>query len=344
MAKETKVGLLAGLAFVICFAIILSNRGQRPPAGFADLTTGRDRSQPRQAAQNRPAGPAAAVRPSATDRAAQPVGNVSLNVGLTKDRPGALGELRQPGNGAAASTADDSPPSTGGSLVVDEPRTVQRPPSTTAAASPAPNDRKQVLRDRLDQIAADRGSKRPGSAPVDRTVDPATALNAATTHRTATQPQPAVNAANVTVQPGDTLSSIASRQYGSRGHHFIDGIVDANRAVINDPNRIRPGMELMLPVINGVKPAAAGRRAARDVPNPQGPSPSAPAKAARWYQIRPNDRYVTIAREQLGDGSRWREIYELNVDKFPDPGLIRAGVRIMLPAEEVVSRTPGSRP
>jgi 2',3'-cyclic-nucleotide 2'-phosphodiesterase/3'-nucleotidase len=101
---------------------------------------------------------------------------------------------------------------------------------------------------------------------------------------------------------------------------------------------------LRLPVITGVKPGAAGRRAARDVPNPQGPSPSAPAKAARWYQIRPNDRYVTIAREQLGDGSRWREIYELNVDKFPDPGLIRAGVRIMLPAEEVVSRTPGSRP
>ena len=33
MARETKVGLLAGLAFIICFAIILANRGrQDPPA------------------------------------------------------------------------------------------------------------------------------------------------------------------------------------------------------------------------------------------------------------------------------------------------------------------------
>ena len=28
MAGETKVGLLAGLAFIICFAVILANRGQ----------------------------------------------------------------------------------------------------------------------------------------------------------------------------------------------------------------------------------------------------------------------------------------------------------------------------
>ena len=29
MARETKVGLLAGLAFIICFAIILANRGRQ---------------------------------------------------------------------------------------------------------------------------------------------------------------------------------------------------------------------------------------------------------------------------------------------------------------------------
>ena len=32
MARETKVGLVVGLAFIICFAVILANRGrQRPP-------------------------------------------------------------------------------------------------------------------------------------------------------------------------------------------------------------------------------------------------------------------------------------------------------------------------
>ena len=29
MARETKVGLLAGLAFILCFAIILANRGRQ---------------------------------------------------------------------------------------------------------------------------------------------------------------------------------------------------------------------------------------------------------------------------------------------------------------------------
>jgi hypothetical protein len=42
-----------------------------------------------------------------------------------------------------------------------------------------------------------------------------------------------------------------------------------------------------------------------------------------------------IAREQLGDVRRWREIYELNKDKFPDPQFIREGVRIKLPAAPV---------
>ena len=31
MARETKVGLIAGLAFIICFAVILANRGQTRP-------------------------------------------------------------------------------------------------------------------------------------------------------------------------------------------------------------------------------------------------------------------------------------------------------------------------
>jgi hypothetical protein len=41
---------------------------------------------------------------------------------------------------------------------------------------------------------------------------------------------------------------------------------------------------------------------------------------------------MSIAREQLGDAARWKELHLLNRDKFPDPGRIREGVRIKLPA------------
>ena len=36
MARETKVGLLAGLAFIICFAVILANRGANGPPGLTN--------------------------------------------------------------------------------------------------------------------------------------------------------------------------------------------------------------------------------------------------------------------------------------------------------------------
>ncbi|MCH8242662.1 MAG: hypothetical protein IH897_08635 [Planctomycetes bacterium] len=61
----------------------------------------------------------------------------------------------------------------------------------------------------------------------------------------------------------------------------------------------------------------------------------------RWYQIKKNDRYVSIARNELGNESRWQEIFELNKKKFPDPSRIRSGVRIKLPAVAVADSSRG---
>jgi nucleoid-associated protein YgaU len=58
---------------------------------------------------------------------------------------------------------------------------------------------------------------------------------------------------------------------------------------------------------------------------------SAPAAAFTWYQVRKNERYASIARNVFGDPNRWREIHELNKDRFPNPDQIREGVRIRIP-------------
>jgi nucleoid-associated protein YgaU len=50
--------------------------------------------------------------------------------------------------------------------------------------------------------------------------------------------------------------------------------------------------------------------------------------------VRKNDRYASIARDVLGDGNRWDEIYAMNKDKFPDPHRIREGVRIKVPVRK----------
>ena len=48
-----------------------------------------------------------------------------------------------------------------------------------------------------------------------------------------------------TVQPGDTLSKIAKEKLGDPNAY--QGIFEANRDVLTDPNKIKPGQVLKLP-------------------------------------------------------------------------------------------------
>jgi nucleoid-associated protein YgaU len=48
-----------------------------------------------------------------------------------------------------------------------------------------------------------------------------------------------------TVQPGDTLSKIAKEKLGDANAY--QGIFEANRDVLTDPNKIKPGQVLKLP-------------------------------------------------------------------------------------------------
>ena len=47
------------------------------------------------------------------------------------------------------------------------------------------------------------------------------------------------------VQSGDTLSKIAEKYYGDPG--LYTKIFQANRDVLSDPNKIRPGQKLRIP-------------------------------------------------------------------------------------------------
>lgn len=60
---------------------------------------------------------------------------------------------------------------------------------------------------------------------------------------------------------------------------------------------------------------------------------SEPAQeAAHTYTVKKGDCLWNIAKKELGDGIRWKEIYELNKDQISDPGLIYAGQEFVLPA------------
>jgi nucleoid-associated protein YgaU len=59
-------------------------------------------------------------------------------------------------------------------------------------------------------------------------------------------PQPASSSPRTyTVKPGDTLSAIAQRFYGSANKY--DKIFEANKDKLSDPDHVRAGQELLIP-------------------------------------------------------------------------------------------------
>ncbi|HDQ73362.1 MAG TPA: LysM peptidoglycan-binding domain-containing protein [Chloroflexi bacterium] len=54
----------------------------------------------------------------------------------------------------------------------------------------------------------------------------------------------------------------------------------------------------------------------------------------RVYVVKSGDSLSKIARDMLGDASRWPEIFEANKDKIKDPNLIHVGQELTIPSDE----------
>ena len=123
------------------------------------------------------------------------------------------------------------------------------------------------------------------------------------------------------VQPGDTLSSLAQRYYGrSDLTHFLA----KRNPQIADPNRLRPGDLVVIPPrpVDG----SAKRASVKSPADPRPPS------GERTYRVRPGDSFYKIARDVLGDATRWKELLELNKDLVNgDPTRLQVNQVVVLP-------------
>ncbi len=378
MARETKVGLLAGLAFIICFAVILANRGAKGPPGLANSFLPEGALDLPKLVQRK--------QGSASDQAV----NAKRNGNRTPNRPAV--QPPSANNALANADAPQNPPQ-----AVNDPA-----PPTGAQLPPARNPEPT----RLNHESALAQNTRPVEVPSPKSVntelekaltsspgldsvlrsDPQVRMTA-TTEPTGSPGRVAINESEpqgstknqqvlvqgtpYTVKASDTLSSIASAHYGTRSKQAIETIFDANRSILTDMNHVKLGTVLTIPKLAGMvaeknqltakiepelTPAADAEKVAdAKAKNPEKQSPKKAAaekvpvkkvadtlaendkneksaKNFKWYQVKKNDRFASIAREHLGDAGRWQEVYELNKDKFPDPQKIREGVRIKLPA------------
>ncbi len=146
------------------------------------------------------------------------------------------------------------------------------------------------------------------------------------------------------VAKNDNLTKIARKFWGRKSGgktlpQYVNLIFETNRDVLKNKNSVRAGQKLQIPIEKASAPHAleetalavadAGRRGKNA--GARTSRKDTTARAFRWYQVKPRDRYTKIAKEQLGNEKRWKEIYELNKNIFADPDRIRPGVRIKLP-------------
>lgn len=141
----------------------------------------------------------------------------------------------------------------------------------------------------------------------------------------------------VTVEPGDALSTIASRELGSVRHMQL--IINANKDQIRDANDIKAGMKLRMPstpvattpvtnptttpaILNAVPDRSTTERAT-----------IAPGVTVKVHKVQPRDTFTSIARTRLGSERRWKELFDLNKDKVRTADALREGIVLVLPAD-----------
>jgi LysM repeat protein len=301
MTRETKIGLLVGLAFIIVVGILLSdnmNAAREPapaPLQIAGSSIRSGLGQPVSDADPAGAGPQTAP---ATAVPQQPVPTQEE----VAPRPPAVAAVIPP---PAAGDAN-----------------------STAASTPATDSIVAAAQQSGEELVDSNGQ--PITPPLDLTAGTAGAVAAATNARPIT-----LAARSYKAQPGDTLSRIALKLLGSGNKANRAAIVALNVSLKSDPNKIIVGHTYAIPAAATpvtVASAASAASAARDV---SGPKPQPTAAPTHIYTVKPGDSLWSIAVNQLGDPSTMAAIKDLN-PKLSTRGL-RPKMKIILPEKPVAS-------
>jgi nucleoid-associated protein YgaU len=291
MGRETKVGLLVGMCFIVCFAIILSRRSERtvdtqsmtfeiatviteaPAVGYDAAAATRELPASGPAVTRRVAPmtppPAPAVTPQTplrrpTTPAAEPDESaVASGARVPSPREGLADSSMTSANDAARferRTAPIIPPS----FAVDGlTRTMSAGPLIAGDSGSSSQPLRLSMPGRVQEEWAS-ATPMPLASPETQVAtagvpDPLPPSQESPTGE-ADQPRmelrvpdrPRAELARYVVQKGDTLSKIAKEHYGTQRPDVVKALYEANRDQLPNPNTIIPGKELMVPVLREV--------------------------------------------------------------------------------------------
>lgn len=138
------------------------------------------------------------------------------------------------------------------------------------------------------------------------------------------------------VKANENYWTISKQHYGSA--RFFSALAKYNEARIPDPNKMRPGMYVLIPEVDvlhqrypkltGGGPEVEAAQIAASRPGFFLDSNQRPA-----YRVAKGDTLSGIAQKHLGRSTGAREILQLNRDRITDPNNLALGQVLVLPAD-----------
>ncbi len=322
MTRETKIGLLVGLAFIIVIGILLSDHmtsTTQPPQAMLVDSASNVRESVTTPAPAQP-GPAPLGRipqitpanPVPTQSELRPRPPVVPGVGVTQV------EVGGPANPAGVPIAIRS---TGSPVVPAQPENVQPP----VAAGNGPVQPSGGATTELEQWAHQVGEPLVPAGATPAVAKPATAAKQ-----------------EYVAQAGDNLSKVAAKTLGSSSKANIAAIIKANPSLEKNPDLIVEGRKYVIPTAATVPTTPVTVvQAPQAVPVTEVVDPlpvSSPADGGgSWYVVKDNDNLWKIASDQLGSGNAWLQIKDMNKDILKGGDTVQPNMRLRLPPKPLAS-------
>lgn len=365
MTRETKIGLLVGLAFIIVIGILLSDQLMRstepPPAPLATVADTLRKGTVTPASHNPPI---TRVVPQAAD--ASPDTAVPTKDEITRPQPPVTIVEIKPGANAAGGGNVVIGPGNTNSLPIAPPGQAGRaigltgadaqPPTvrTTGPAGPTSQAGDGTRGRSIADIAAAMGETLvgPDGQPLRANPQGLTSMPPVYPTDPSLLPQQQARATQVggagakyKAEAGDSLSKIAAKFFGSDSKANREAIVKANPSLAENPEMIIAGRTYTIPgVVQAQAPAQPQPKAASPAPKPQQPTaertekqPIKASAAEYWYQVQKGDTLTKIAKDRLGDVHTVAAIKELNRENVKDWNKLLVGTKLRLPAKPLAS-------
>jgi nucleoid-associated protein YgaU len=216
-------------------------------------------------------------------------------------------------------------------------RSIERPPvvlPASASPSPAPTGTPDSAFTSRTLMA---GNDPPKPAPTTPVESPTLGSPTPASPLAASKPQPIASPVDSKselakaavdthrVQPGDSLASLAQTYYGNA--KYAKFLAESNPG-ITDPTKLALGQTVKIPPL----PADIDSKLANAAPAKTTTPATTAAGGKRTYKVKSGDSFYKIAKDQLGNAERWKELLALNKTLVHgDPTALQPGQTLVLP-------------